>query len=104
MKVNSDPRDTTTRRQYLTVLPSHFDDGKIGRNHVYENTSVKSVVEKNSKGNSEVDSTIQTVVMDMVNMVLLPDTPKVELGASTRVMPAVCLVERMISGVRKSVV
>jgi len=102
--VNSDPRDTTTRRQYLTVLPSHFDDGKIGRNHVYENTSVKSVVEENSKGNSEAGSTIQIVVMDMVNMVLLPDIPKVGSGASTRVMPVVCSVGRMIFGVRKLVV
>jgi hypothetical protein len=92
-----------TRRQYLMELPSHFVDGKIGRNHGYENINVKKGVEGISKDNLEmVDSMIRIVVMvDMVNMDLRLDTNKIGFGANMRVMLEVCLVVKRISGVQR---
>ena len=103
MKVNSDPRDTTTRRQYLTELPFRCVDGKIGRNPVYESTNGKKGVEGISKDNLEMeDSMIQIVVMAvMVNMDLRLDTHKAGYGVNTRVMLEVSLVVMRIFGVQK---
>jgi hypothetical protein len=98
--VNSDPRDTMTRRLSLTVLPFHFDDGKTGRNHDYESSSEKSGDGAISRGSLEVDSTVATIrpaAKDMavrtvmVNMDLHPDTLKLVAlcAASTRAMQGV---------------
>jgi hypothetical protein len=102
-KENSDPRDMMTRRQYLMELPFHSVDGKIGRNHGYENISVKKGVEGISKDNSVmVDSMIRIVVMvGMVNMDLRLDTNKIGFVVNTRVMLEVCLVVKRIFGVQR---
>jgi hypothetical protein len=92
-------------------LQSHFEDGKTGRNHVYENTNEKNGAEGISRGNSVEDSTvrIRLVVMGTGarmgtgSMALLLGTPITEAlcEVNTRVMPVVYSVEMRTSGAQK---
>lgn len=101
LKAKSDPRGTMTPPPCLTAQPSHFADGKIGRDHDFANFAERR------KGGRRWRGSLEPASMEILGSVGIfagwhwgKDHGR---GANMIVIMGVCIVVRKICGAEKSV-